>query len=327
MANPSRQRQLTTKDDIPLSDLLDYGMELIETYREAPRSFLSNFTQEVSSRTFMTRTGDMTWKEAAEMEHARTGTLTSEQMAFSVKTYERSLGYSRDFIEDNPSEILRAEMQELIKGADTKEFEVLFEVLKNGIADGTPLWYTPQPYAGQSFSDTHNHTFATTQALFEADGDTDTDAHTVAEHVREANKNLREHGLRPAVALVSHEVAGAMVSERTDGMNYQIPEAEGLREGALPENTLVEDGVRFVQTAWINGDEEMDVYVLPNDQPIKTNYVRAVELTDNTGAPIGGAGGSFGDPAALLGAYGSMRMGAKMADPLAGVKFTIDNLA
>ncbi|SEL17857.1 histidine phosphatase family protein [Haloferax larsenii] len=327
MANPARKRELTTKDDVPLSDLLDYGVELIKTYREAPRSFLANFTQEVSSRTFLTRTGDMTWQEAAEMEHARTGTLTSEQMAFSVKSYERSLGYSREFIEDNPSEILRAEMQELIKGADTKEFEVLFDVLKNGIADGTQLWYTPQPYAGQSFSNTHDHTFASTQELFEADGDSDTSAHTVAEHIREANKNLRHHGYRPSVALVSHEVANQMVSERTDGMNYHIPEAEGLREGALPENTLKEDGVRFVQTAWLNGSEEMDVYVLSEGAPIKTHYVRPVEITDNTGAPIGGAGGAFGDQAALLGAYGSMRFGAKMADPLAGVKFTIDNLA
>ena len=326
MANPSRKRELTTKDDVPLSDLLGYGMEMIETYRQAPRSFLGNFTQEVSSRTFMTRTGDMTWKEAAEMEHARTGTLTSEQMAFAVKSYERSLGYSREFIEDNPSEILRAEFEHLIRGADDKEFEVLFEVMKNGIADGTALWYTPQPYAGQTFTNTHSHTFADTDALFG-----DASAHTVAEHVRKANKELREHGYRPEVALVSHEVAGAMVGERTDGTNYHIPEAEGLREGALPETTLVEDGVRFVQTAWLNGSDEWDVYIMSqngmNGAPIKTNYVRPVELTDNSGAPIGGAGGSFGDPAALLGAYGSMRMGAKMADPLAGVKFTIDNLA
>ena len=326
MANPSRKRELTTKDDVPLSDLLGYGMEMVETYREAPRSFLANFTQEVSSRTFMTRTGDMTWKEAAEMEHARTGTLTSEQMAFAVKSYERSLGYSREFIEDNPSEILRAEFEHLIRGADDKEFEVLFEVMKNGIADGTALWYTPQPYAGQTFTNTHSHTFADTNALFG-----DSNAHTVAEHIRKANKELREHGYRPEVALVSHEVAGAMVGERTDGTNYHIPEAEGLREGALPETTLVEDGVRFVQTAWLNGSDEWDVYIMSqngmNGAPIKTNYVRPVELTDNSGAPIGGAGGSFGDPAALLGAYGSMRMGAKMADPLAGVKFTIDNLA
>jgi len=327
MANPSRARELTTKDDVPLRDLLGYGMELIETYREAPRSFLANFTQEVSSRTFMTRTGDMTWKEAAEMEHARTGTLTSEQMAFAVKTYERSLGYSRDFLEDNPSEILRAEFQELVKGADTKEFEVLFDVLKNGVADGTALWYDPQPYAGQNFSNTHDHTFGTTQELFEADGDTDTNAHTIPEHVREANKNLREHGYRPTVALCSHDIAGSVVAERTDGTNYHIPEAEGLREGALPEQTLIEDGVRFVQTAWLNGNEEQDVYILTDGQPIKTNYVRPVELTDNTGAPIGGAGGSYGDPAALLGAYGSMRFGAKMADPLAAVKFTADNIA
>lgn len=326
MANPSRKRELTTKDDVPLSELLGYGMELIDTYRQAPRTFLANFTQEVSSRVFMTRTGDMTWQEVAEMEHARTGTLDTNQMAFAVKSYARSLGYSREFIEDNPSEMLRAEMQEMVRGADDKEFEVLFDVLKNGVADGTQLWYTPQPYAGQSFTDTHNHTYADTEALMG-----DTNAHPVSAHVREANKDLREHGYRPEVALVSHDVAGEMVAERTDGTNYHIPEAEGLREGALPEQTLIEDGVRFVQTAWLNGSESQDVFIISrrgqNGAPIKTNYVRPVEMTDNTGAPIGGAGGSYGDPAALLGAYGSMRMGAKMADPLAAVKFTADNIA
>lgn len=322
MANPSRSRELTTKDDVPLSDLLGYGQEIVETYREAPRTFLSNFTQEVSSRVFMTRTGDMTWSEVAEMEHARTGTLDSKQMAFAVKSFARSLGYSREFIEDNPSEILRAEFQELVKGADNKEFEVLFEVLKNGVADGTQLWYDPQPYAGQEFSNTHDHTYVDTTELMG-----DSNPHPISAHIRAANKDLREHGYRPAVALVSHDIAGELIAERKDGHNYHIPEAEGLREGALPEQTLIEDGVRFVQTAWLNGDEEQDVYVLADGTPIKTNYVRPVELTDNTGAPIGGSGGSYGDPAALLGAYGSMRFGAKMADPLAAVKFTADNIA
>jgi hypothetical protein len=327
MANPSRKRQLTTKDDVALSDLLDYGVELLDLYNEAPKGFLAQFTQEVSSRVFLQRTGDMTWQEVAEMEHARTGTLDSTQMAFSVKSYSRELGYSREFIEDNPSEMLREEFQALVKGAETKNFEILFEVIKTGIADGSQLWFTPEDYAGKSFTDTHDHTFATTQELFEADGDTDTSAHTLSEHVREANKNLREHGKVPRVALVSNDIANTLIAERVDGTNYHIPEAEGLREGASTEQSLKEDGVVFIQTAWLNGAESDDVYIIADEKPIKTSTVRPVELTDNTGAPIGGAGGTFGDPAALLGAYGSMRMGAKMADPLGAVKFTVDNLA
>lgn len=325
MANPSRKRNLTTKDDVPLSDLLDYGMNIVDLYNEAPKGFLSTFTQEVSSRVFLQRTGDMTWSEVAEMEHARTGTLDSTQMAFSVRSYSRSLGYSREFVEDNPSEMLRAEFQELVKGAETKSFEVLFDVLKNGVADGTALWYTPEDYAGQSFTDTHDHTYDSTDELFPDDAAGT--AHTVSEHVRAANKDLREHGKRPHTALVSNDVANELIAERKDGTNYHIPEAEGLREGASTEQTLKEDGVTFVQTAWLNGSESNDVYIIADEKPIKTSTVRPVELTDNTGAPVGGAGGSFGDPAALLGAYGSMRMGAKMADPLGAVKFTADNIA
>ena len=179
MANPSRQRQLTTKDDVPLSDLLDYGLEIVDFYNEAPKGFLASLTQEVSSRVFLQRTGDMTWSEVAEMEHARTGTMDSTQMAFSVKSYSRSLGYSREFIEDNPSEMLRDEFQELIKGAETKNFEILFDVMKNGVADGSTLWYTPEPYAGQSFSDTHSHTYADTAALMG-----DSNAHAISAQVR-----------------------------------------------------------------------------------------------------------------------------------------------
>lgn len=322
MANPSRKRELTTKDDVPLSDLLNYGVNIIDLYNEAPRGFLSEFTQEVSSRVFLQRTGDMTWDEVAEMEHAKTGTLDSTQMAFSVQSYSRSLGYSREFIEDNPSEMLREEFQALVGGAETKDFEVLFDVLKNGVADGSQLWYTPEDYAGQSFSNTHDHTYADTEELMG-----DTNAHSAAAHIREANKDLREHGKRPAVGIVSNDFATELISERTDGTNYHIPEAEGLREGASTEQTLVEDGVRFVQTAWLNGSESQDVYIMADERPIKTNTVRPVELTDSTGAPIGGAGGSYGDPAALLGAYGSMRKGAKMADPIAAVKFTATEIA
>jgi hypothetical protein len=218
--------------------------------------------------------------------------------------------------------MLRDEFQELIEGAETKNFEILFDVLRNGVADGSTLWYTPEDYAGQSFTDTHDHTYASTNDLFG-----DSDPHSVAQHIREANKDLREHGKVPRVAVVSQNIAGELISERTDGTNYHIPEAEGLREGASTEQSLREDGVVFVQTAWLNGSESQDVYIIADDNPIKTSTVRPVELTDNTGAPVGGAGGALGDPAALLGAYGSMRMGAKMADPLAAVKFTADNIA
>lgn len=319
MANPSRKTELTTKDDVPLRDILGYATTLLDEYRDAPNTFLDQFTQEVSSRVFMTRTGDMTWNEVAEMEHAKTGTLSSKQMAFSVKSYARDLGYSREFIEDNPSEMLRAELQELAKGADTKNFEIIFDVLKNGIADGSELWFTPEDYGAYSFTADHNHTFGDTDALF-GDGST----HTVTEHIRESNKELRHHGKSPMITLVSSNIASEIVAERTDGTNYHIPEAEGLREGALPDLTLREDGTRVVQTAWLKGN---DMFTMSQGTPIKTHTVRPIELTDNTGVPVGGSGGSYGDPAALIGAYGSFRKGAKMADPLAGVKFTASSLA
>jgi hypothetical protein len=53
---------------------------------------------------------------------------------------------------------------------------------------------------------------------------------------------------------------------------------------------------------------------------VLTHTVREMEITDNSGAPVGGSGGFRGDPGALLGTYGTMRFGAKFGDPLAGAK-------
>ena len=318
MANPSRRRQLTTKDDYPLDKILDYGLELIDTYNDAPKGFVDLVSREVDSRTFITHTGDMTWQEAAEMEHARTGTLESHQMAFSVKTYNRSLAYSREHIEDYGREQFEREFQELIKGADTKTFEIMWDVMRDGIADGTELWYEPDDYGAYEIERDRNHTFEDTEHLF---GDSDT--YTPSDHIREANKLLRQCGKTPDVALMSSDLAGRFVKELTDDAQYHIPEAEGLRETALPDTTLIVDGVRLLQTAWLTGDEFF-VYA-SNEQPVSRHTVRPVELTDSDGAPVSGGDGREADPARLIGSYGSMRLGAKMTDPLAGVRVQADS--
>lgn len=327
MAGP----ELKTKDDVPLYELGDLTLEMMEVFNEdASQGFIDRFSQEVSSRTFLARTGDMTWDEVAELEHAQTGSIEDYQMAFNVDTYAKDLGFSREFIEDSPSELVEDHVAELVAGGRDKMFDVIFGVLKDGIADGSQLWYSPQDYGGYSFTDTHNHVYTslnnsgndTTRALFD-----DTVDHTPSEMIRELGHELNHHGYTPDTAIVPWGMADLFIEERTDGFasNYYVPQAENMEEmdPRASENVLGVAGTTIMQTAWLTPDSNGDypVYLYDSSQnPVKTNWVRQMEVTDNSGAPVGGAGGFRGDPGALLGTYGTMRFGAKFSDPLAGAK-------
>ncbi|ELY49890.1 phage major capsid protein [Natronorubrum bangense] len=307
-------REITTKDDVPLSDLLLDAVAEIDLFNEAERPFRELLAQTVTERTFRVHTGDMTWEELAEGEHARTGRLESTEMAFSVKKYGRSLGFSQEFIEDNTADIVRRQYETLVKGALQKEHEVLFDIVRDGWADGTNLWFEPEDYGSYTFTKSHNHVFADTEALFG-----DADQHSATAHIREANKEIRHHGKRPTIALMSSDMAAEFVDELAYDAQYLIPEAEGLVSTALPDTTMRVDGVYLMQTAWLTDDE---VHVIAADEkPIYFHEARPVQLTQ------GEFGGPVGDPGQLLGSYGSVRYGAVIADPLAGVKFHMTNVA
>ncbi|ELY47312.1 phage major capsid protein [Natronorubrum sulfidifaciens] len=307
-------REITTKDDVPLSELLLDAVAEIELFNEAERPFRELLAQTVTERTFRVHTGDMTWEELAEGEHARTGRLDSTEMAFSVKKYGRSLGFSQEFIEDNTADIVRRQFETLVKGALSKEHEVLFDIVRNGWADGTNLWFDPEDYGGYEFDRSHNHVFGDTGHLFD-----DEQGHTATEHIREANKELRHHGKRPTIALMSSDAASAFVDELAYDAQYLIPEAENLVSTALPDTTMQIDGTYIMQTAWLTDDE---VHVIAGEErPIYFHEARPVQLTQ------GEYGGPVGDPGQLLGSYGSVRYGAVIADPLAGVRFNMTDLA
>jgi hypothetical protein len=307
-------RQVTTKDDVPLADLFMDALAEIEIFNDAERPLRELFAQNVDDRTFRVHTGDMTWEELAEGEHARTGRLDSSQMSFSVKKFGRSLGYTQEFIEDNTADIIRREFQELVDGALQKEHEVLFDIVKDGWADGSNIWFDPEDYGAYTHTASHNHQFSSTQELF----DGNTDPHTPAEHIREANEDLRHHGKMPTVALMSSDKAREIVTSLTDSADYHIPMAENLRQTPLPNLDITIDGVTPLQTAWLTGDE---VHVVAADEnPLYFNEARPVQLTQ------GENGGPVGDPGDLLGSYGSVRYGAVIADPLSGVKFNADDV-
>lgn len=327
MAGP----ELKTKDDVPLYELGDFTLELMDVFNEeASRGFIDRFSQEVNSRTFLARTGDMTWDEVAELEHARTGSLEDYQMAFSVATYAKSLGFSREYIEDSPAELVRDHVTELVAGGRQKMFDVVFDVLKTGIADGSTLWYTPQDYGSFTFTDTHDHTYTGVNTATETDDQTrtlfsDTADRSPTEIALELSKELTHHGYDPDTILTTRTLADKFVEERTDGFGSQFwaPRAENLEGQGFPRDGLRVRGMDTMSTAWLQAGEfvtgEHPLFIYDSSvNPVKRNTVRAMEITDNTGAPVGGAGGFRGDPGALLGTFGTMRFGTKFGDPLAG---------
>jgi hypothetical protein len=323
MAGP----QILTKDDVPLYELGNVTMEMMEVFNEdASQGFIDQFSQEVNSRTFLARTGDMEWDEVAELEHARSASLQDYQMAFNVDTYAKDLGFSREYIEDSPAELVEDHVAEVVAGGREKMFSVIFDVLKGGIADGSTLWYDPEDHGDYTFTDTHNHTYTglnnnaadSSRVLFD-----DSDTHSPTELVRTLSHELSEHGYNADTALVNQEFADLFIEERHSGFgsSYHVPQAENMVETDTRDQNLTIDGVEIQQTAWLSPDatDDFPIYLFDSSQnPVKTHTVRPMEITDNSGAPVGGAGGFRGDPGALLGTYGTMRMGAVFDDPLAG---------
>ena len=310
MARYESGRRILTSDEVDLEELLEYGNDLTEQFNnEANRMFQSLLGQEVDTRTFRRRVGEIEWNQSGELEKARTGRLDSESMAFTIEEYKGGLGWTRNFVEDNPSEILMQDLEALVDGADELMFEKTFDVMQNGIADGTELEWTRPPEPGQyEFGKDHDHTYADTEDLFG-----DTNAYTRRQHIGKAAVDLTHHKYNPDICFVSPDFAFNMVMEDSDNFDYQIREARELLTTPVSQIEANVNGVRVVQTAELSGE---DFYLFDSSlNPIYYNWVRPIEISQEDGAPVV-------DPSDLLSAVGSARFGLKMVNPFAGVKGT-----
>lgn len=325
--------ELHTKDDVPLWQIAETSMNMVDIFRdEADRGFIERFSETVDSRTFIARNGDVTWDEVAgELENATVAQgLTDYQKAFNVTSYAKNLGVTRDFVEDATAAEIERHISEIMDGGRQKRFDVVFNVLKNGIADGSTLWYEPDDHGEYTFTNTHNHTYdglnnnsdgTPAKPLFD-----DTAAHSPTEIVRELQKELEHHGMRGDTLLCDRDFADYFVEEREAGFGSQfhVPAAEQLTEDLNAEDNLRVAGCDILKTSWLKpaSDGDHTVYLYDSTaNPVKISDVRPMELTDNTGAPIGDnprSRGAVGQD--LLGAFGSMRFGAEFNDPLMGVK-------
>ena len=314
MARYEPGRQIQTTDQVPLEDLLQYGEELTEQFHAtADRRFESMLGQQVDSRTFRNRVGEIEWRQSGEVEKPRTGRLDSESMAFTIEEYDAALGWTRNFVEDNPAEILMQDLEALVEGADELMFRKTFEVMDGGIADGTELEWTKPPSPGsREYDRDRNHVFDTTGDLFD-----DSDAHTPSQHIDRAGVLLQELQYRANIAFVSPEFAYEIRAEQSNNLNFQIREARDLLTTPANEADFNVSGTNVFQTAELEGNT---FYVFDDSlNPLYYNWVRPVEIAQEDGAPVA-------DPSELLGAYGSARFGIQMVNPWAGVKVTADNI-
>lgn len=308
-------RKLHTKDGVPLDELLGEVQETIELYNRAPKVLRDLLGQNVSDQEFTAYIGDMPWEELAEGEHPRTGELAQKRMGFAVKTFGRSLGFTRQALEDNSADYFRRRIDSMIRGALDKEHEVILETVRNGWADGSQLWFTPAPHGAKTFTDTHNHDFVDTAGLFG-----DANAYSAVDHLVMLRDEVTEHNKAADIAIVGDGFARALKAEVTWGAQYVIPGFESLYTTEFPDNGLEVEGLRVYKSSWLPSDE---VHVVASsERPLYFHERRPVEVTE------GEAGGPVGDNGTLLGAYGSARYGAVVPDPLNGaVCRAADNIA
>lgn len=310
-------RGLTTKDDVPLRELLDTAERIIDIYDEADFPFKDMFVESTGQQNFtQLPEGEFTWEELAEGEDPRTAEYDEQKrMAIATATYGRSLGFSQEFIEDHTSEQVEKRVQRLIEGAVDLERTQIMNVIDNGIADGRELWYDVPDRGAYTFTNQHDHYHEDSSALFG-----DANDYKPSEHIGRAVDDLKHHGKgdRPVV-LTSAGFKRSLRDEVSWDSTYHIPMATGLRQKDIRNTELTIEGARIMQTEFLNGN---DFYVVDagGDNPIKQFTKRPVQLSRPQG-------GQVKTPGELLGAEGTARWGMKFADPLDAVYVNATNVS
>jgi hypothetical protein len=312
--------ELTTKDGVPIDDLLERARQIIDIYRDSERPFRDMFATTTDSQTFFAEApqDDVYWDKIAEGEHPRTVVDDENEgkwITIRGDTYSKALGMTREYVQKSTEEDVLRKLQTMLEGAKNTEDRLIREVFKAGIADGRDLWYNVPDYGAHSFNDTHDHTFADTQELFG-----DSNAYTAREHLEEAKEEMTHHGFDgPFVALGSTGFKRQLRDEITWDADYHIPMATNMRSADVLDLDIIYDNIRFIESPWMTGDQFYLTQV-DNEGPVKFYEDEPVTLTRPNGATVE-------SPGDLLGANGYARFGCRFVDPLRAVDVTADNLA
>jgi hypothetical protein len=314
----ARRHELHTADGKNIEDLLEMARTLFDRYNEAEKPFTEMFAETVSEQTFYQepRRDDIYWDKIAEGEQPRSmreEDYDDEWMTIKSDTYSKSLGMSQKYIRRTDSSKIVDKLQRLLTGAKNTEEMLIYNTLTSGIIDGSGEWYDIRDYGEHSFSNSHSHVFADTEALMG-----DTNNYYPHEHIEEAKRELTHHGMQgPFVALVSNSFKRRMRNELSWDASYHIPMADSMRSSDVQDLDIVVDGVRLVENPWMTGDK-FYVTQAQNDSPIKFLEDRPVQVTRPNGAVVR-------SPGDLLGANATADYGCRMVDPLAAVEVTPDS--
>lgn len=322
---------ITTKDDVPLSELVDRAMTLVDHFNDATRPFRALFAENVSQQSWEQLPNDqeVAWGELAEGEHPDTVDIGGgKHIVMRTAKYGQALLMTQERIRKNNQDRILRRVQKMLEGYTRRETELIYETLHDGISDGTfDIWYDVDNYGEYTFTQQHNHWFEGTTAKEDLFNSTDNPwtaanaqpAHrfleVMADHMRHHDRN------GPYIALVGQRYARRLKDEMSWEANtiggFDAPLVANLTQTSITEFDPVVDSVAIVQNPWVQGDK---IYLTQaeNGSPVKIYQERPVQYTGPNGAPIR-------SPGDFIGAYAEAQIGTKMVDPLAAVYGDFDD--
>ena len=311
-------REIFTKDDVPLVEIAEKTQNLINYFNEAERPFRDLFVEQVDQQTFLqeieAEPGE--WEKLSEGEFPGTTRAKDDdylQMTIRTSEYGKALGFTQRFLEKSTSDHIMKQVRNVLEEGKETEDRIIHDVIFNGIADGSdPVWFDVPDHGNYGFDRTHSHVFSTTEELFG-----DTTAHRASEHIEYAADELRHHGWNgQKVALMSIDLKRKLRNELSWDMDYHIPMATGMRSQDVREQTFSIDGVELMTTPYLRGDEFYVIGV--GENPVKEYIDRPMQITRPTGGPAT-------EPGEIINSSATMSFGVSMTNPLAAVHFSGDN--
>ncbi len=310
----ARNREIFTKDDVPLVEVAEQTQNLIDFFNDADRPFRDLFVEEVDQQTFLqeieAEPGE--WEKLSEGEFPGTTRAQDDdymQMTIRTQEYGRALGFTQKFLENSTSDHVLKQVRNVLEEGMETEDRIIHDVIFNGIADGSEdLWFDVPDHGEYGFTRSHSHTFASSEDLFG-----DTNAHRASKHIEVAADDLRHHGWNgQKVALMSIEMKRRLRDELSWDADYHIPMATGMRSQNLREMTFSIDGVEIMTTPYLKGDE---FYIVDlGENPVKEYVDREMQITRPTGGPAV-------EPGQIINSHATMDFGVSMTNPLGAVHF------
>lgn len=309
----ARNREIHTKDDVPLVEVAEQTENLVDYFNDADRPFRDLFVEQVDQQTFLQeiKADADEWEKLSEGEFPGTTDAKEDdymQMTIRTQEYGRALGFTQKFLENSTSDRILKQVQNVLEEGKETEERIVHDVIFSGIADGTEdVWFDVPDHGNYGFNRSHSHTFADTNELFG-----DTNAHSVLDHIEVAADDLYHHGWNGQKALLGSLDFKRSLRNEIEQHGYHIPMATGMRSTDIRDETINPRGVSILTTPYLTGDEFYVVDI--GENPVKEYINRDMQITRPTGGPAL-------EPGEIVNSHATMDFGVSMTNPLGAVHF------